>query len=112
MAIIGPSRPTKLCGACGTTIDAMAEICPYCGVRQTALQLAGEVSHRRIVPALLLCGFFGPFGIHRFYVGKKATALLQLFTFGGLLIWSTIDFIMIVVGEFKDKEGRKLVEWT
>ena len=111
MAIVGPSRPTKLCGACGTTIDAMAEICPYCGVRQGALQRASD-SPRKILPAGLLCFFFGVFGVHRFYVGKIGTGLLQLFTIGGLGIWAMIDLIMIIVGAFKDKEGRVIVEWT
>ena len=91
----------------------MAEICPYCGVRQggVALTSRGE-SPRRIMPAAILCFFFGIFGVHRFYVGKVGTGLLQLVTLGGLFIWATIDFIMIVVGAFTDKEGRKLIEWT
>jgi hypothetical protein len=38
------------------------------------------VSEKRILPAFLLCFFFGVFGVHRFYVGKVGTGLLQLFT--------------------------------
>lgn len=30
----------------------------------------------------------------------------MLLTFGGLGIWTLIDLIIIVVGHFKDKEGR------
>jgi TM2 domain-containing membrane protein YozV len=89
----------------------MAEICPYCGVRQGALQRVGE-SPRRILPAALLCGMLGVFGAHRFYVGKIGTGILQLCTIGGFGIWSLVDFIMIVVGSFRDKEGRILTEWT
>jgi TM2 domain-containing membrane protein YozV len=65
-----------------------------------------DVSDKGFVPAILLCFFFGVFGIHRFYVGKIGTGLLQLITLGGLGIWALVDFIMIVVGAFKDKEGR------
>jgi TM2 domain-containing membrane protein YozV len=64
------------------------------------------VSEKGFVPALLLCFFLGVFGVHRFYVGKIGTGVLQLLTFGGLGIWSLIDFIMIVVGNFTDKNGR------
>ena len=120
MAIIGPSRPSRLCHACGTAIDAEAEICPYCGVRQTALQArsrsdmldSSEASDRKLAPAVLLCVFFGIFGAHRFYTGKTGTALLQLFTLGGIGIWATIDLIFLIVGSFKDKEGRRLTIWT
>ena len=62
----------------------------------------------KMVPAALLCFFLGGFGAHRFYVGKVGTALLMILTFGGLGIWTLIDFIMILTGGFKDKEGRDL----
>ena len=64
------------------------------------------------MPAVLLCVFFGVFGAHRFYTGKTGTALLQLFTLGGIGIWATIDLIFLIVGSFKDKEGRRLTQWT
>jgi len=57
------------------------------------------------VPMVLLCFFLGPLGVHRFYAGKIGTGLIMLFTLGGLGIWSMIDFIIIVLGEFKDKDG-------
>jgi TM2 domain-containing membrane protein YozV len=58
--------------------------------------------------ALLLCFFVGVLGIHRFYVGKIGTGILMLITFGGFGIWTLIDFIMIAVGSFKDKQGMAL----
>ncbi len=70
------------------------------------------MTDKRILPAFLLCFFLGIFGAHRFYVGKIGTAVLQIFTLGGLGIWALIDLIMIVVGSFSDKEGNKLTEWT
>jgi hypothetical protein len=65
-------------------------------VAQETMQDAskGEVSEKKRLPALLLCLLLGPFGIHRFYVGKL------------------IDLIMIIVGSFKDKEGKVLEDWT
>lgn len=70
------------------------------------------MSEKRILPAFLLCFFLGIFGVHRFYVGKIGTGILQLVTLGGLGIWALIDFIMIIVGAFTDKEGNKITQWT
>ena len=65
-------------------------------------------SDKRMVPALLLCFFLGFIGVHRFYVGKVGTGILMLVTAGGVGIWVIVDFVMICVGSFKDKEGRGL----
>ena len=62
-------------------------------------------SEKGFVPAILLCFFLGMLGVHRFYVGKVGTGILQILTFGGLGIWVMVDFIMIVTGNFKDKQG-------
>lgn len=70
------------------------------------------MSEKKILPAFLLCFFFGVLGIHRFYVGKVGTGIAQIFTLGGLGIWALIDMIMIIVGSFTDKDGAKLTQWT
>lgn len=62
-------------------------------------------STKDFVVTLLLCFFLGCLGVHRFYVGKIGTGVLQLLTLGGLGIWALIDFILIVLSKFKDKEG-------
>lgn len=69
------------------------------------------VSEKSRLGAALLCWFLGVFGAHRFYTGKIGTAVLMIFTLGGLGIWTLIDFIMILVGSFKDKEDLPLVNW-
>ena len=65
-------------------------------------------SDKQKMTVLLLCFFLGAFGVHRFYVGKIGTGILQLVTFGGIGIWALIDLIMIAMGSFTDKEGRKI----
>lgn len=63
-----------------------------------------RVSPKGFVPTILLCFFLGTLGVHRFYVGKIGTGILQLITFGGLGIWTLVDFIMIVTGNFTDSD--------
>lgn len=71
-----------------------------------------EVSKKKKLVALLLCFFLGGLGIHRFYVGKVGTGILQIVTIGGFFgIWVLIDLIMIILGKFSDKEGNILETW-
>jgi len=70
-----------------------------------------DVSPKKRLTALLLCLFLGGLGIHRFYVGKVGTGILWLLTLGILGIGALVDLIMIIVGSFKDKEGKVLTEW-
>ena len=64
-----------------------------------------EVSDRSWLVTLLLAIFL-PF--HRLYVGKIWTGILYWLTAGGFGIWYIIDIVMILLDQFKDKEGRKL----
>lgn len=61
---------------------------------------------RKWVVTLILCLFFGVFGVHRFYVGKIGTGILQLFTAGGYFIWTFVDFVTILTGKFTDSKGN------
>ncbi len=61
----------------------------------------------RIV-ALILCYFLGFLGVHRFYVGKASSGIVQMLTLGGLGIWVMIDLVSIFCGAFQDNEGRFL----
>jgi TM2 domain-containing membrane protein YozV len=82
--------------------------CPGCGARNKFS------SGKSALAALLLAFFLGPFGVHRFYVGKTGTGLAMLLislTIVGLIItgiWSLVDIIIIVCGKFTDKDGNEL----
>ncbi len=61
--------------------------------------------------ALALAVCLGPFGAHRFYVGKTGTAALMLVTLGGLGIWYLYDVILVATGSFSDAQGRAVSRW-
>jgi TM2 domain-containing membrane protein YozV len=71
-----------------------------------------DFSPRSRLVALLFCILLGWIGVHRFYVGKTGTGVLMVLTIGGLGIWTLIDLILIAVGSFRDKEGRRVFRWT
>ena len=56
----------------------------------------------------LLTFFVGVLGVHRFYVGKIGTGFLMLLTLGGLGVWFLVDLILVVTGQFTNKDGRKI----
>jgi hypothetical protein len=68
-------RSTKYCFECGASINARAEICPECGVRQPDAPSSGE--DPRIVAAILAI-LLGTFGAHKFYLGKTGVGVLYL----------------------------------
>lgn len=74
-------------------------------------EMGQPISPRSRLAAALLAWFLGVIGIHRFYVGKVGTGILMILTLGGLGIWVLVDFIMILVGSFRDKEGLRLYNW-
>ena len=97
------------CNSCGKEVSDSAVSCPNCG--HPFKKVDENASPKSRTATLLLCFFFGILGVHRFYVGKVGTGIIQLLTLGGLGIWALIDFIMIICGSFKDKSGKIISEW-
>lgn len=105
------------CNNCGTLVPDGSNACQQCGttivsgdrvVGQTKFPYPQEISNKEKITAALLCFFLGNLGVHRFYVGKVGTGILMLFTLGGIGIWTLIDFIIILCGNFKDQYGLPL----
>jgi hypothetical protein len=104
-----PKAGDKFCDNCRAETTANATICMKCGVSlKGSNPTPGE--GKDWLTTLLLCFFLGFLGIHRFYTGHTAIGVVQLITLGGCGIWTLIDFIMIIVGNFKDAKGNLLVK--
>ena len=71
-----------------------------------------ETSPVSRLPVTLFACFLGILGVHRFYLGKTGTAVLMLLTAGGAGIWALVDFIMVITGSMRDKEGRLIKSWN
>jgi hypothetical protein len=61
--------------------------------------------------ATALAALLGPFGAHRFYVGKNGSGALMAVTLGGLGVWYLYDLIVVAAGDFRDADGRRLSRW-
>jgi hypothetical protein len=59
----------------------------------------------------VLAALLGPFGAHRFYVGKNGSGALMAVTLGGLGVWYLYDLIVVAAGDFRDADGRRLSRW-
>ena len=67
-----------------------------------------QTSDNKKMVALLLCVFFGPLGLHQFYVGRIGMGFLYFFTFGILGIGWISDIIKIALGLFRDNVDAPL----
>ncbi len=76
------------------------------------MESSEDVSEKSRAIALVLGGVLGPFGAHRYYVGKIGTGMLQTVTIGGLGLWWLYDMILITFGSFRDRDGRRVKYWT
>lgn len=65
-----------------------------------------QQSEKSGIACLLFLIFLGPFGFHRFYVGKMGSGILFLLTAGLIGIWWLIDLILLITGSFKDADGN------
>ena len=67
---------------------------------------------RKIALILACIPYTGLFGVHRFYLGYIGIGLLQVFTFGGVMIWWIYDIVKLARGEMKDYWGQPLKSST
>lgn len=106
----------KTCRNCGEQMPEDAFYCLGCGMTFDSQETDFEEVKRRVHNtgksqksamdtsvgvwknkwvALILCVFFGVFGIHRFYEGKRVTGFIYLFTFGLFGLGWFFDIILL-----------------
>jgi hypothetical protein len=101
----------SFCPHCGNQLQPQAVVCVRCGAAVDYFQPPG---HNTLEPPrdwltmVLLCFFLGVFGVHRFYTGFRMVGLIQLLTAGGCGIWWLFDMLMILLGNYRDSDGRLL----
>jgi hypothetical protein len=103
-----PKAGDRFCWNCKADTNIGATVCMKCGVSLREMH-NDYAPGRDWLTALLLCFFLGIFGVHRFYTGHIGLGVVQLLTLGGCGIWALIDFIMIIVGTFRDADGQLLI---
>lgn len=100
---LGPGK--KHCYACASILDARAELCPKCGVRQPAMPGA-STQHALATPpptppptttksktsAALLALFLGGIGIHKFYLGQTGAGIVYM-----LFCWTFIPALIAFI---------------
>ena len=114
---LDPSK--KFCKFCGQVIDKDCVICPKCGkqveeiksqqpqvvINNSNNNVANAINRGAAVAgpkpknkwvALVLCFFFGAFGVHKFYEGKILLGVVYLFTLGIFGIGVLVDFIRLL----------------
>ncbi len=97
---------TKYCYACGAVIDARAEICPKCGVRQPGMApmpvpgMQGDPVYQQAASTKLaagICGILiGALGIHKFILGYTTSGLIMLLV--SILTLGLGAIVMAVIG--------------
>lgn len=65
---------------------------------------------RHFLATFFISFMWGTFGVDRMYMGYWVTGILKLLTFGGFGLWAMVDFIIIMTGTFKDKQGREMLQ--
>jgi len=101
------------CHNCSSQNDDGSNFCKTCGINLLVQPNRNSnevrtISDKNWLVTLLLCGFLGVIGIHRFYVGKTGTGILMIITFGGFGLWVLIDLILIATNSFTDINGLHL----
>ena len=102
------------CQNCGAKIPDKAAVCLNCGVavKNVSAAKVSSVNDEWLV-AMLLAMFLGVFGVHNFYLRRNSVAIAQLvlglcscFVISG--IWATVDWVMIVSGNYRKVDGTLL----
>lgn len=104
MTLTAVSFPVER-NAATTTATTTVEVSEASNEEAVTVPFSSAAGKSQLI-ALLLAGFVGALGIHRFYLGYTWQGVVQLLTLGACGIWSLIDFIRILTGSLQPKNGR------
>lgn len=125
------------CKYCMKEIDNVPSVCLFCSYSYCQSGLQNNFIYNKSFYTLILCIFFGQFGLHRLYVGKLKSGILMLFStlfsillyysffvidhqkhfvilmfsiilFILLIIYQIIDISKIISNTFTDNHGKIL----
>jgi TM2 domain-containing membrane protein YozV len=71
--------------------------------------MAAKKPAQKKITMAVVAFFFGNLGIHRFLMGHTGIGVLMLLTLGCCGILTLVDFIRILMGSLKMKDGSPLV---
>lgn len=110
---------SNFCPNCGQPTQPGSVVCLNCGV--STVDFGAPVGDKSKMAAGLLGIFLGAFGVHNFYLGYTAKAVIQLvctivglvlscigigaFIVSGISIWAFVEAILILCGKI-DKDGK------
>ncbi len=119
-----PEAPLVYCSQCGVEMAAGQRFCADCGwdaenpekpppgAKPSSPRELGPISTQNRLTVLLLCVLLGPFGVHRFYVGRTLSGFVWLVTLGFLGVGVLYDLVLIATGEFRDSLERRVWHWS
>lgn len=113
------------CSNCGKELPGEPKFCFHCGFPTTNCNANGtiesaigqqysthdndnSIGEKSFVTTMILSMLPAPWGIHRMYVGRPISGIIQFFTGGLYFVWSIIDVFRIVTNNFTDGQGKKL----
>jgi TM2 domain-containing membrane protein YozV len=88
---LGPDQ--KYCQTCANVLDARAELCPKCGVRQPMpTGMVGHPTQKNRLAAGLFAILLGWLGVHKFYLGRPGLGILY-----ALFFWTCIPGLLGII---------------
>lgn len=96
------------CRKCGVHNEENNHLCVICKTPLHDVRHDCHHSHlnKDWIILILLCWFFGCFGVHRFYTGNIFIGIMFLCTFGFFGIGMLVDLYFIVTEKYHDGYGR------